>query len=154
MKNVKQAIKQKSNNFIPLAIHKFSNYNCHLIFKQMIDKKKDKVKLNFIPKTNEDYIWKTYGCIQFFDICQFLTTSLDSLVTTIVDYIHEALELLKKEGIDDNIFKIFMETETLISNDKTIEDLKKIPDEIEKVKEASRKKIRKWSLKFERWISW
>ena len=106
----------------------------------MIDKKKNKVKLKFIPKTNEDYIWKTYGCIQFFDIYQFLTTSLDSLVTTIVDYIHEALEILKKEGMDHNIFKICMETETLISNDKTIEDLKKNSRWIWKSKGSFKKK--------------
>ena len=35
--------------------------------KKIVDKKNDKVKFDVIPKTNEDYISVTYGCISFVD---------------------------------------------------------------------------------------
>ena len=34
-------IKQKDSNFIPFALHNFSNYDCHLFFKRLVDLKKD-----------------------------------------------------------------------------------------------------------------
>ena len=36
-------VKQKNSNFIPFAFHNFSNYDCHLFFKKLIDKKPDNV---------------------------------------------------------------------------------------------------------------
>ena len=45
----------------------FSNYDCHLFFKKLIDRKPDNINLNVIPKTNEEYISVTYGCIRFID---------------------------------------------------------------------------------------
>ena len=35
--------------------------------KKLVDKKNDKVKSDITPKTNEEYISVTYGCIRFFD---------------------------------------------------------------------------------------
>ena len=32
-------VKQKDSNFIPILFHNFSNYDCHLFFKKLIDKK-------------------------------------------------------------------------------------------------------------------
>ena len=58
-------VRQKQSNFIPFIFHNFSNYDCHLFFKKLIDKKNDKVKFEVIPKTNEEYISVTYGCIRF-----------------------------------------------------------------------------------------
>ena len=49
-------------------------------FKKLVDLKKDKVKLKFIPKTNEEYISVTYGCIRFIDSYRFQSSSLDKLV--------------------------------------------------------------------------
>ena len=50
-------VKQKQSSFIPIALHNFSNYACHLFFKKkLIEKKKDDVKLDVITKTNEEYI--------------------------------------------------------------------------------------------------
>ena len=46
--------KQKVSNFIPFAFHIFSNYDCHMFFKMLVDLKKDKVKFKIIPKTNEE----------------------------------------------------------------------------------------------------
>ena len=60
-------VKQKDSNFIPFAFHNFSNYDCHMFFKKLVDLKKDKVKFKIIPKTNEEYIAVKYGCIRFID---------------------------------------------------------------------------------------
>ena len=76
-------VKQKQSNFIPFALHHSSNYDCHLFFKTLIDRKPDSVCLNVIPQTNEEYISVTYGCIRFFDSYRFSSTGLDSLVKTL-----------------------------------------------------------------------
>ena len=47
---------QNRNNFIPFLFHKFSNYDCHMFFKNLEDKKNDKVKFDIIPETNEENI--------------------------------------------------------------------------------------------------
>ena len=56
----------KSKN-IPFIIHNFSNYDCHMFFKKLVDRKNDEVKFDFIPKTNEEFISGTYGGIRFID---------------------------------------------------------------------------------------
>ena len=43
-------------------------------------KTNDKVTFDIIPKTNEEYISVTYGCIRFLDSYRFLSISLDGLV--------------------------------------------------------------------------
>ena len=73
-------VTQKQSNFIPFIFHNFSNYDCHMFFKKLVDKKKDKVDFDIIPKTNEEYISVTYGCIKFIDSYRFQSSSLDSLV--------------------------------------------------------------------------
>ena len=60
-------VKQKDSTFIPFAFHNFSNYDCHMFFKRLVDLKKDKVKFKIIPETNGDYIVVKYGCIRFID---------------------------------------------------------------------------------------
>ena len=94
---------------------------------------KDKVDLEIIPKTNEEYISVTYGCIRFIDGYRFLSSSLDSLVKTLVDNSHKRLKDFEEEIVD----KIKM----LITEDKyekdSIKDLKKdYPDEIKTLEEA------------------
>ena len=71
-------VTQKHSNFIPFIFHNFSNYDCHMFFKKLVDKKNDKVKFDIIPKTNEEYISVTYGCIRFIDSYRFLSSSLDN----------------------------------------------------------------------------
>ena len=78
-------VTQDQSNFIPFLFHIFSNYDCHMFFKKLVDKKKDKVNFEIIPKTNEEYISVTYGCIRFIDSYRFLSSGLDSLVKTLVD---------------------------------------------------------------------
>ena len=73
-------VKQKDSNFIPVAFHKFSNYDSHMFFKRLVGLKKDKVKFEIIHKTKEEYIAIKYGCIRFIDSYRFLSESLDKLV--------------------------------------------------------------------------
>ena len=125
----------KQSNFIPFVFHNFSNYDCHLFFKRLVDKKDDKVKFDNIPKTNEEYISVSFCCIRFIDSYRFLSSSLDSLVKTLVDISHETLKDLKEDIVDnDEISNIVNERE---EEDKTFEDSKKdYPDKIGNLEEV------------------
>ena len=90
-------VTQKQSNFIPFIFHNFSNYDCHMFFKKLVDKKNEKVKFVIIPKTNEEYISVNYGCIRFIDSYRFLSSGSDSLVKTLVDNSHKTLKILKKD---------------------------------------------------------
>ena len=90
-------VTQKQSNFIPFIFHNFSNYDCHMFFEKLVDKKKDKVDFDIIPKTNEEYISVTYGCIRFIDSYRFLSSGLDSLVKNLDE---DDFKILKKEFPD------------------------------------------------------
>ena len=90
-------VTQKQINFIPFIFHNFSNYDCHMFFKKLVDKKNDKVKFDIIAKTNEEYISVTYGCIRFIDSYRFLSSGLDSLVKNLDE---DDFKILKKEFPD------------------------------------------------------
>ena len=81
-------------------------------------------KFDVIPHTNEDYMSVTYRSIKIIDSYRFLSNRLNSLVKTVVDIIQKTLESLKK-GIlgEDNVLNNVNQIETLISEDRTIEDL-------------------------------
>ena len=51
-----------------------------MFFKRLVDSKNDKVSLKIFPKTNEEYISVTSGCIRFIDKFEFLSETLDKLV--------------------------------------------------------------------------
>ena len=68
-----------------------------MFFKKLVDLKKDKVKLEIIAKTNEEYISVRYGCIRFIDRYRFLSESLDKLVKNLDE---EDFKILKKEFPD------------------------------------------------------
>ena len=128
-------VTQKQSNFIPFIFHNFSNYDCHMFFKKLVDKRKNKVDFDIIPKTNEEYISVTYGCIRFIDSYRFLSSGLDSLVKILVDNSHKTLENLKKEIVDND--EILIIVDEIVEDDKTIKDLKKdYPDEIKNLEEA------------------
>ena len=94
-----------------------------MFFKKFVDKKIDKVKFDIIPKTNEEYISATYGCIRFIDSYRFQSSSLDSLVKTLVDKSNKTLKDLKEEIVDnDEIMNIVNE---IVEEDKTIKKIKK-----------------------------
>ena len=129
-------VTQKQSNFIPFIFHKLSNYDCHLFFKKLVDKKIEKVEFDIIPRTNEEYMSVTYGCIRFIDSCRFLSSSLDSLVKTLVDNSHKTLKDLKEKIVDNKeILNIVTEIE---KEDRTIRNLlKDYPDKINELEEAS-----------------
>ena len=123
---------QDQSNFIPFVFHNFIKYDCHIFFKKLFDKKNDKVEFEIIPKTNEECISVTYGCIRFIDSYRFLSSGLDFLVKTLVDSSNETLKNLKNENVDNaEILDIVNE---IIEEDKTIKDLKKdYPDKFKNV---------------------
>ena len=120
----------------------FSNYHCHIFFKDLVDRKNDKVKPKIATKTDEDYISVRYGCIRFIDSYRFLSSSLDSLVKTLVDNSHKTLKELEEELVDtDEVLNIVNEIKLLIKearyNNDFIRDLKKdYPDKSKNVEEA------------------
>ena len=125
----------KQSIFIPFIFHNFSNYDCHMFFEKLVDKKKNKVDFDIIPKTNEEYISVTYGCIRFIDSYRFLSSGLDSLVKTLVDNSHKTLKNVKEEIVDNE--EILDIVNKIVEEDKTIKDLKRdYPDEIKNLKEA------------------
>ena len=136
-------VTQDQSNFVPFIFQNFSNYDCHMFFKKLANKKNDKVKCDIIPKTNEEYISVTYGCIRFIDSYRFQSSSLDSLVKTLVDNSNKKLKDLKDEIFDnDEILDIVkkIEKETLNleegDDDMTIKNLKKYyPKEIENLEQ-------------------
>ena len=129
-------VTQKQSNFIPFIFHNFSNYDCHMFFKKLIDKKKDKVDFDIIPKRNEEYISVTYGCIRFIDSYRFLSSGLDKLFSNLVDNSNKKLKDLKEE-IADNNDEILDIVNNIEEKDRTIRDLKKdFPEEIKCLEEA------------------
>ena len=90
-------VTQKQSNFIPILFHNYSNYDSHMFFRKVVDKKNDKVEFDIIPKTNEEYISVTYGCIRFIDSYRFLSSGLDSLVKKLDE---DDFKILKKEFPD------------------------------------------------------
>ena len=91
-------VTQKQSKFIPLLFHTFSIYDCHMFFKKLVDKKNDKVNFDIIPKTNEEYISVTYGCIRFLDSYKFLSDGLDKLVKNLDE---DDFKILIKEFPDN-----------------------------------------------------
>ena len=128
-------VKQKDSYFIPFSFHNFSGCDNHMFFRKLVDKKNDKVDFDILPRTNEEYISVTYGCIRFIDSYRFLSSGLDSLVKTIVDNTNKTLKNLKEEIVDvDEILDIVNE---IVEDDRTIKDLKEdYPDKIKNLEKA------------------
>ena len=101
--------------------------------------KTDTVKFDNLPKTNDEYISVTNGCIRFIDnyftFVYFNYNYLDSLVKTLVDNRQKTLEKSKKEIVDnDETLNIF---DGIGEEARTIKDLKKdCPDKIRNLEEA------------------
>ena len=134
-------VKQKDSNFITIGLHNFSNYDCHMFFKQLVHRKKDNDKIEIISTTDEKYISLEYGCIKLKDTYRFLSSSLDKIVQTLVDNSHKTLKNLKKEVVgDDKILNIVSELENFIDKTKRNQSIstlkKKYPDKINELEEA------------------
>ena len=134
--NCNSNVTQDKSNFILFMFHNFSNYDCHMLFEKLFDRKNDKVEVEFIPKTNEAFISVTYGCVRFIDSYRFLSSSLDSLVKTEVDNSQKTLKNLKKKEIVDKDEKLKIVNE-IGEKGRTIEDLKKdYQDKVKNLEEA------------------
>ena len=90
-------VTHEQSNLLPFIFHNFSTYDCLMFFKNLVYKKNDKVKLDIIPKANEDYKIVTYECISFIDSNRFLSSSLDPLVKTKVNNSHKTFKKLKNK---------------------------------------------------------
>ena len=128
-------VTQNQNTQKPFVFHKFSNYDCHLFIKKVVDRKNDKAKFDIIPRTNEENISVTYILIRPIDSNRFLSSSLGSLVKAFVDNSHKTLKNLKEEIVDnDEILDIVNE---ITEDDKTIKNFKKdYPDKVRNLEEA------------------
>ena len=81
-----------------------------MFFKQLVDKKNNKMKFQIIPRTNEEYVSVIFGRIRFIHYYRFLSSSLDSLVRTLVDNNHKTLKDFEEEIVDnDDIINIVNE---------------------------------------------
>ena len=90
-----------------------------MFFRKLVDKKNDEVKFESIPKTNDEYISVTYGCFRFIYSYQFLSSSLDPLVKTLVDKSPKTLKDLKEKIVDNNeILNFDNEIKLLVKEDK------------------------------------
>ena len=135
-------VEQSQSNFVSVILINFSNYDCHLFFKKIVDLKKDKVEFKIIHETNEEYISIRYGCVRFIDSYRILSSGLDKLVETFVDNSHKSLENFKKGIIGDNniLTLIVIEMEKLLNKDgkhKASKNLRKdYPDKTKELEEA------------------
>ena len=68
-----------------------------MFFKNLADMKNDKLKFDIIPKTNEECLSVTYGCVRFTDSYSFLSSSLDASVTNLIE---DDFKILKKQFPD------------------------------------------------------
>ena len=68
-----------------------------MFFGRLVDMENDEVKIDLIPKTNEEYISVTYGCVRFNASYRFLSMSLDGLVKNLNE---DDFNFLKKEFSD------------------------------------------------------
>ena len=107
-------VTEKQSNLIQFVFHKFFNYDCHLFFRKLVDKKNDSVKFDITPKKNEEFISVTFGYSKFIDNSRLLSSSLDSLVKTLGDNSDERLKISKKE---------------IVGNDGTLNIVNKIGEE-------------------------
>ena len=91
------------------------------------------MKFEIIPKTNEEYISVFYDCSRFIDSYRFLSSSLDSLVSTVVDNNHKTLKNLKNELVDND--EVLNTSNEIGEENRTIEDSRK--DYLEEIKKKA-----------------
>ena len=121
--------------FITIIFHNLNNYDGHQFFKELVDRKNDKVNLKIIPETNEEYISVRYACIKFINGYRILSSWLAKLVKTLDDNSHRTLKILKEECVDND--EIMNNVNGIGEENRTVEDLEKDnSDENIKLEEA------------------
>ena len=91
-------VTQVKSDIILFAFHNFSNYDCQIFFKKVVDIKNDKVKFKYIPNTKEDFNSVVDGCTIFIDSYRFISGSLDKSVKNLIE---DDFVILKKEFPDE-----------------------------------------------------
>ena len=61
---------------------------------------KDKVELDIMPETNEDFTSEIFQCVRFIDSYRFLSRSLDSLIEAFGTKKHKSLKNLKNKLLE------------------------------------------------------
>ena len=93
--------KQKSSSFVPIFLHNFSGYDCHLIFQELLIQAFEKgYEPKIIPKSMENYVSIQVGCLRFLDSYRFVSSSLDKLVKSL-----DSFSIMDENGFKDNIFE-------------------------------------------------
>ena len=93
--------KQRLSSFIPIFFHKFSGYDCHLIFEELLTEAYNQnYNPTIIPKSLENYVSVQVGCLRFLDSYRFLSSSLDKLVKSLDNF-----PIMKLEEMSDDLFK-------------------------------------------------
>ena len=90
--------------FVPILFHKFSGYECHLIFEKLIimatAKNIEKNENDIIAKSSEKYLSVKMGCLKILESYRFLDASLDKLSLTLPSF-----PSLDANGMEDELFK-------------------------------------------------
>ena len=90
--------------FVPILFHKFSGYECHLIFEKLIimatAKNIEKNENDIIAKSSEKYLSVKIGCLKILESYRFLDASLDKLSLTLPSF-----PSLDANGMEDELFK-------------------------------------------------
>ena len=73
-------VTQQQGIIILFIFHNFSNYDCHMFFKRLVDLKNDNLEFEIFPRIHEEYISVSYCCFRFIDSYRFLSSSFDKLV--------------------------------------------------------------------------
>ena len=74
-------VEENRSRLIPVMIHKFSNYDCHLLFITFTIRMKKLVR--GIPKPGEIYSFVKHRCIRFLDSYRFLQSSVQNQFDTL-----------------------------------------------------------------------
>ena len=100
--------KQRSSGFVPIFIHNFSGYDCHLLFEELLTQTFEKgYKPKTIPKSMENYVSIQVGCLRFLDSYRFLISSLDKLVRSLdsLPLCEASFAVMDENGIIDKLFR-------------------------------------------------
>ena len=93
--------KQRSSSFVPIFLHNFSGYDCHLIFQELLIQAFEKgYEPKITPKSMENYVSIQVGCLRFLDSYRFLSSSLDKLVKSL-----DSFPIMDENGFEEKLFK-------------------------------------------------
>ena len=103
---------QMSSSFVPIFFHKFSGYDRHLIFEELLTltfKIISNNQISIFPKSKENYVSVQVGCLGFLASYRILASGLDKLVKSLDSLpICETSSAVTQSafGMDENGFKM------------------------------------------------